>query len=88
MNQELPSLYDHQVTQKDAARAALAKHRAVVICANPGVGKTRMATVRVWAAGELYNVDRDWYLRLTHAMILAAQKGVLDTKLRGETWQP
>lgn len=38
----LPSLYPHQVTQVDATRAALARGPAI-ICANPGVGKTRMA---------------------------------------------
>ena len=52
MTQELPTLYDHQILQKDTARAALAKHRAVVICANPGVGKTRMAK---WILGTSLN---------------------------------
>lgn len=40
---ELPSLYPHQADQKDRVRESLAKNRRVILCANPGVGKTRMA---------------------------------------------
>ena len=40
---ELPSLYPHQAEQKDRVRAALARHRRVILSAPPGTGKTRMA---------------------------------------------
>jgi len=48
---ELPTLYDHQLAQVNATRAALAKGPAI-ICANPGVGKTRMAK---WIMGSAAN---------------------------------
>jgi DNA repair protein RadD len=38
---ELPSLYPHQQTLRDATRAALAKHGRVILCAQTGMGKTR-----------------------------------------------
>lgn len=40
---EIPSLYPHQVTMRDDVRAALAKHRRVILCAPPGTGKTRLS---------------------------------------------
>jgi len=43
MNQPLPSLYDHQTEQKDRLRKSLATVRNSILCANPGVGKTRMS---------------------------------------------
>jgi len=39
----LPSLYPHQERMIADLRAQLAKHRAVILCASPGVGKTRMS---------------------------------------------
>ena len=41
--QPLPSLYQHQCEQRDRLRASLTRHGAAILCANPGVGKTRMA---------------------------------------------
>lgn len=40
---ELPELYDHQATFRDAIRASLVKHRESIACAPPGCGKTRIA---------------------------------------------
>jgi DNA repair protein RadD len=49
---ELPSLHPHQQDQKDRTRAALAKHRCVILSAPPGVGKTRMSK---WILGSSAN---------------------------------
>lgn len=49
---ELPSLYPHQEDQKNRTRSALSKHGRVILSANPGVGKTRMAK---WILGAAYN---------------------------------
>ena len=48
----LPTLYDHQTDQKDRTRAALAKHRRVIMCAQTGVGKTRISK---WILGASLN---------------------------------
>ena len=40
---ELPSLYPHQEDLRDRTRSALAKHGRVILCAPPGMGKTRCA---------------------------------------------
>lgn len=39
----LPSLYPHQETHRDETRAAVIRKGRVILCANPGVGKTRMS---------------------------------------------
>jgi hypothetical protein len=39
----VPGLYPHQEDLRDRTRAALAKHGRVILCANTGVGKTRLA---------------------------------------------
>ncbi len=39
----LPDLYPHQERMRDEVRAALVKHRQVILCAPPGTGKTRLA---------------------------------------------
>jgi superfamily II DNA or RNA helicase len=49
---ELPSLYGHQADQRDRTRTALAKHGRVIMCAPPGVGKTRMSK---WILGASAN---------------------------------
>ena len=49
---ELPSLYPHQEKLRDDTRAALAKYGRVVLCAQPGVGKTRTAK---WILGASAN---------------------------------
>lgn len=40
---QLPDLYPHQEELRDNTRTALAKHGRVILCANPGFGKTRCA---------------------------------------------
>ena len=49
---ELPSLYDHQVELRDRVRVSLLKNRRVILCANPGFGKTRCAK---WILGAAAN---------------------------------
>jgi len=49
---ELPSLYPHQEEQKDRLRAALAVHRRAILCAQTGVGKTRVSK---WILGACLN---------------------------------
>lgn len=49
---ELPSLYPHQEDLRDRTRSALAKHGRVILCANPGFGKTRCAK---WILGASAN---------------------------------
>jgi len=48
----LPSLYEHQIDLRDRTRSALAKHGRVILCANPGFGKTRCAK---WILGASAN---------------------------------
>lgn len=45
---DLPTLYPHQEELRDRTRAAMAKHGRVILCANPGFGKTRVAK---WVLG-------------------------------------
>ncbi len=52
MNITLPSLYEHQEDLRDRTRAALAEHRRVILAANPGFGKTRVAK---WILGASAN---------------------------------
>jgi DNA repair protein RadD len=49
---ELPTLYSHQEDLRDRTRAALAQHRRVILCGNPGLGKTRIAK---WILGASVN---------------------------------
>lgn len=46
----LPSLYRHQEDLRDRTRAALARHRRVILCAQTGVGKTRCAKWKLGAS--------------------------------------
>jgi DNA repair protein RadD len=48
---DLPSLFPHQEDLRDRTRAALAKHRRVILCGNPGLGKTRIAKWILGATG-------------------------------------
>jgi len=48
---DLPSLYPHQEDLRDRTRAALAKHGRVILCANPGFGKTRCSKWILGTAG-------------------------------------
>ena len=49
---ELPTLYPHQETMRDAIRNALFHHRRAILCAPPGTGKTRLAK---WILGSFAN---------------------------------
>lgn len=49
---ELPSLHPHQEDLRDRTRAALAQHGRVILCANPGFGKTRCSK---WILGTAAN---------------------------------
>jgi superfamily II DNA or RNA helicase len=49
---ELPSLYPHQEELRDRLRSALAKHTRVLLCAQTGLGKTRIAK---WILGASAN---------------------------------
>jgi DNA repair protein RadD len=48
----LPSLYPHQESIRDHVRASLSKHGRVILCAPPGIGKTRTAK---WVLGASLN---------------------------------
>lgn len=48
----LPSLYQHQEGLRDRTRDSLAKNSRVILCANPGFGKTRCAK---WILGTAAN---------------------------------
>lgn len=49
---ELPELYQHQADLRDRVRAAVVKHGRVILCGNPGFGKTRIAK---WILGSSAN---------------------------------
>jgi len=49
---DLPELYDHQKDLRDRTRAALSRHGRVILCAPPGMGKTRIAK---WILGATVN---------------------------------
>lgn len=49
---ELPSLYEHQTDLRDRTRASIARHGRVILCAPPGMGKTRTAK---WFLGASLN---------------------------------
>lgn len=49
---QLPDLYQHQEELRDRVRASLAAHQRVILCANPGFGKTRVAK---WILGAAAN---------------------------------
>ncbi len=52
MNITLPTLYPHQEALRDDTRAALGRHGRVILCAPPGMGKTRCAK---WILGASAN---------------------------------
>lgn len=49
---ELPELYPHQQDLRDRVRAAVVKQQRVILCGNPGFGKTRIAK---WILGSSAN---------------------------------
>jgi len=49
---ELPTLYTHQGSLRDAVRTAVMRKGRVIMCANPGFGKTRCAK---WKLGSYAN---------------------------------
>ena len=52
---ELPSLYPHQEDLRDRTRESLARNGRVILCAPPGMGKTRTAK---WILGSAANRER------------------------------
>lgn len=52
---ELPSLYPHQIDMVDRLRSSIARHRASILQAPPGTGKTRIAK---WMLGTAANRQR------------------------------
>ncbi len=52
---ELPELYPHQQDLRDRVRAAVLKHGRVILCGNPGFGKTRIAK---WILGSSANREK------------------------------
>jgi DNA repair protein RadD len=52
---ELPSLYPHQESIRDRTRSSLASLQRVILCAPPGVGKTRISK---WILGASANRER------------------------------
>lgn len=51
----LPDLYPHQEDLRDRTRAALATHRRVILCAQTGMGKTRLSK---WILGAAANSEK------------------------------
>lgn len=49
---QLPELYEHQESLRDRTRTAVCQHRRVILCAQAGVGKTRIAK---WILGSSAN---------------------------------
>ena len=71
---ELPSLFPHQEDQRDRVRAAIAKHRAVIACAPPGTGKTRLSK---WMLGAFSQKERKEN-QSGHALFTVHRRGLVD----------
>ncbi len=71
---ELPTLYPHQIDQKDRTRSALARHGWVILCAPPGVGKTRMAK---WVLGSSANREPN-DRQSGHSLFAVHRRGLVD----------
>lgn len=71
---ELPTLYPHQETHKERLRAALIRHRQVILQAEPGVGKTRLAK---WMLGSYLNQPRREN-QSGHALFTVFGRGLVD----------
>jgi DNA repair protein RadD len=71
---DLPSLYPHQEDLRDRTRAALRKHRRVILTAPPGVGKTRMAK---WILGASANREPGAD-QSGHSLFAVQRRGLVD----------
>lgn len=71
---DLPSLYPHQEDLRDRTRAALRKHRRVILTAPPGCGKTRMAK---WILGASANREPGAD-QSGHSLFAVQRRGLVD----------
>ena len=70
----LPELYPHQEDQKERTRAALARHRRVILTAPPGVGKTRMSKwILASSANRVPNQNQSG-----HSLFTVHRRGLVD----------
>lgn len=69
----LPSLYPHQEEILNKVRRSLARHRSVILCAEPGVGKTRMAR---WILGKTKETSGEG--RSGHVLFAVHRRGLVD----------
>lgn len=72
---ELPSLYPHQEEVRDRLRAAVAKHRRVICCAQTGFGKTRTAK---WILGSGANRDTISDRQSGRSLFTVHRRGLVD----------
>lgn len=70
----IPELYPHQVAMRDDLRAAIAKHRRVILCAPPGTGKTRLAKAILGSFANRQKKDGE----SGHAMFAVHRRGLVD----------
>jgi len=70
----LPELYPHQEDVRDRTRAALAKYGRVILCGNPGFGKTRIAKWILGAASNRVPNDN----QSGHALFAVQKRGLVD----------
>lgn len=81
---DLPSLYDHQETIRDHTRLALARHRRVILCAAPGVGKTRTAK---WILGSSAN-RKPSENQSGHSLFSVHRRGLVDNAVNSFAEHP
>lgn len=81
---ELPGLYPHQEDLRDRTRFALAERQRVILCANPGFGKTRCAK---WILGTAAN--RQANERASGISLFAVQRrGLVDNAVTSFLEEP
>jgi len=71
---ELPTLYDHQVDMVDRLRNSIARHRASILQAPPGTGKTRIAK---WMLGTAANREPRQY-QTGKSLFAVHRRGLVD----------
>ena len=74
----LPNLYDHQVKVVDDTRAALARHRRVILCGRTGFGKSVCAK---WIAGKVAENDKK-------VVLAVHRRGLVDNLSQAFTESP
>ncbi len=70
----LPSLYTHQEEHLDKIRTAIARDRAVIACAPPGAGKTRLAKWMLGSYASKEKTDR----QSGYAVFAVHRRGLVD----------